>query len=456
MFLPLRFSIRILLACGKVAAMGLFGLGALGSHGLTLADDWRNWRGPHGNGTAEAGTYPLQWNMEQHVAWKRDLPERGASTPIVVQDRILLTVGKENRNVLMALDRQGNELWSVDLGEERKGKHAKASGCNSSPVADDQSVFAYFKSGDLACCRLDGSVRWKKNLQQEFGEDTLWWDLGTSPILVDNLVVIAVMQSGPSFLVAFHKETGELAWKSPRQLDVNNESNQSYTTPTVQSIDGNHAILTLGADHLTAHRATDGKELWRIGGFNPENHALFRSIASPVIDGSFVFCPYARGESLTAVRLPNVAGQGSSSPSEGDKSTGQGQAKASASKEQGEPTVAWRLEKVGADVPTPVVFANRVVTVSDKGVVHCLNQQSGEVIWREELPRSRSQFSSSPILANQHLYLTREDGTTFVLEAADQYRLVSTNELEGTFVATPVFSNGQILIRSLDRLYCIE
>ena len=27
-----------------------------------------------------------------------------------------------------------------------------------------------------------------------YGEDTLWWDLGTSPVLVDGKIIVAVMQ----------------------------------------------------------------------------------------------------------------------------------------------------------------------------------------------------------------------------------------------------------------------
>ena len=59
----------------------------------------------------------------------------------------------------------------------------------------------------------------------------------------------------------------------------------------------------LGADHVTARDAADGREIWRVGGLNPEGNTFFRSIASPVVSGEFVIAPYARGNTVTAIRV---------------------------------------------------------------------------------------------------------------------------------------------------------
>ncbi len=80
----------------------------------------------------------------------------------------------------------------------------------------------------------------------------------------------------------------------------------------------------------------------------------------------------------------------------------------------------------------------------------------GKVWWKEDLPKSRFQFSSSPIIANGHVYIVREDGTTFVFRDGDAYEHVATNSIDGTVVATPVFFNDRILIRTLDSLYCVQ
>ncbi len=111
---------------------------------------------------------------------------------------------------------------------------------------------------------------------------------GTSPVLTEDAIVIAVMQSGPSYLVALDKSTGKELWKTDRQFNVNNESNQAYTTPAVATFGGQTVLLTLGADHLTAHNTAESFCFLLV--VNPGNHQYFRSIASPVVVGDVVIC----------------------------------------------------------------------------------------------------------------------------------------------------------------------
>ncbi len=271
------------------------------------AGNWANWRGPSLNGVAEGTGYPTEWNESRNVAWKVKLPGRGSSTPVVWGDHVFLTCGMEGANAVLDYDLQGTERWHQKIGTEKPGKNKKASGSNSSCVTDGQLVFAYFKSGDLAALDFAGKSLWKINLQEKFGEDTLWWDLGTSPVLTQNDCVIAVMQTGGSYLAAFNKATGNVTWKVDRNLDAPEEAAQSYSTPVVLTYQGQEMLIVLGADHVTAHRADTGEEIWRVGGLNPTRHKYFRSIASPAVLDGIVVAPYGRGESVTAIKL---GGQG--------------------------------------------------------------------------------------------------------------------------------------------------
>ena len=241
-------------------------------------------------------------------------------------------------------------------------------------------------------------------------------------------MIVAVQQDGPSFLVALDKLTGKQAWQQDRTFDVAKESDQSYTTPVLTSRNGQQQVIVLGADHVTAHAVSDGAEVWRVGNLNPGNEAFFRSIASPVIVGDMLIAPYARGNTLTGIRL---GGQGDVS----------------------EPHVAWTRDGDSSDVPTPANLGGKVLVCTDKGKVLCIDPRQGDELWSLQLPKSRHAFSSSPIVAGQHIYCTREDGTTFVLDS--QGGLVSTNELDELIVATPVFASGHVLIRTREHLVCI-
>lgn len=399
------------------------------------ADNWPAWRGPTSNGIATVGDYATLWSATENVAWKIKLDGRGASTPIVWENNILLTMGRGGKNILVSYDRSGKRNWELEVGTEKAGKHKKASGSNPSCVTDGKLVFAYFKSGDLVAVDLKGTLKWHHNVQEMFGEDTLWWDLGTSPILTKGHVIITVMQTGPSYLAAFEKASGKSAWKVDRNLNAPEEAAQAYSTPIVEWVNGKERIYVLGADHATAHDAVTGKELWRVGGLNPTQHQYFRSISGPVLAGNILIAPYARGGSVTGIRL---GGNGDVTKSH----------------------VTWTALEVGSDVPTPTFLGDRVFICRDngkaKGSLATLDLKSGKIVDEVLLEKNRNGFSSSPTLAGNHLYITREDGTTFVVDVSDKAKVIAANKLEDEFtVATPVLVDGKILLRTYEHLYCI-
>ena len=183
--------------------------------------NWPHWRGPHNNGSITSGNYPVKWDPEK-VLWKIDIPGKGISTPIVWDKKIYLTTGTKGSDTVLAFDWSGKQIWQRQLGPESAGKHKNGSGSNPSAVTDGSAVFVFFKSGNFAALELDGSIRWKKNLFEQYGKDNRYYSFGTSPVLTKKYVVIAEMHDGESWLAAFDKVTGKLAWKVPR----------NYTTPT--------------------------------------------------------------------------------------------------------------------------------------------------------------------------------------------------------------------------------
>ena len=57
----------------------------------TRGTDWAQFRGPGALGRSDAKGLPLSWSDAQNIAWKTDLPGPGASSPIVLGQRIFLT-----------------------------------------------------------------------------------------------------------------------------------------------------------------------------------------------------------------------------------------------------------------------------------------------------------------------------------------------------------------------------
>jgi outer membrane protein assembly factor BamB len=398
---------------------------------ICAAENWPQWRGPLGTGVAAAGDYPIEFSAEKGVEWKVELPGSGTSTPAVWGDQVFVTCGIDGQDGVVCYTMNGNERWRKTLGPERAGKHRNGTGSNPSPVTDGERVVVYYKSGTVACLDLAGHVQWKVNLQDRFGEDTLWWDLGTSPVLVGNRVIVAVIHEGPSYLVALDLSNGEVLWKSPRDYDNARESDQAYTTPHVARLDGKDVIVTWGADHLTGHDAATGKLLWECGGFNPQNEGMWRVIASAAVDDDIAIVPYGRGEFVAGVRL---SGQGDITES----------------------NRLWEKEGFGSDVPTAAIRDGKAYLLTDGGRIVCLELESGNELWSASLPRNRNKYYASPALAGDKLFCAREDGMVFVGRVSDDgFELLAENPMGERVIATPVPIQGGLLIRGSEHLFRI-
>jgi outer membrane protein assembly factor BamB len=428
------------------ALLSLSAVLVLSTH--ALADNWPQWRGPSANSVAGAGDFPTSWSGDENLSWKIKLPGKGSSTPAIWEDNIFVTynVGPA-ANTIACLDRQGKEKWKVELGTAVPGKYGIASGANPSPVTDGTYVYVFFKSGDLACLDFDGTIVWHQNVQQLFGKDTsdtIWWDLGTSPVLTRRSVVLAYQRSAAkkegaekpptysdnSFVVAFDRKSGDVNWKQDRNLKAPRESAQSYTTPLVINNAAQQTVVVLGADYVTAHDATSGKEVWKYGTLNPNHEQYWRSIASATFADGYIFAPYARGGTLTAIKL---GGTGDITESHNH----------------------WVVKNISSDCASPIASGGKVYSGTDRGQLTCVDIASGEIEWQIELEKSGKRYKSSPILAGDRIYWAREDGAIFVVQVGTEPKIVSKNEMGESMVATPVLVDGQLFLRTLDHLYCI-
>jgi outer membrane protein assembly factor BamB len=404
---------------------------------LTLAQNWPQWRGPSDNLLAEPGSYPLLFDATEDLSWKITLPGKGSSTPVVWNNRIVITcgIGEGDQGVdgVLCYDLEGRELWRVTLGPQRKGRHRRGSGSCPSPVTDGERIVVYYKSGNIAALNFAGKVLWHKNLQRLYGEDKLWWDLGTSPVLVEDKVVVAVMHEENSYVVALDAANGAECWKVDRNFSCAEESHQSYTTPHLYSGNGRKTLVLFGADHLTGHAVDSGHQIWKCGGFNPENKKNWRVIASPVICGDIAVVPYGREKFMAGIRL---GGQGDITDS----------------------ARLWSVDGVGCDATTPVAVGGNVYYVNYKGTLGCIAAESGQEHWRTRLPEGKGMFYSSPVLAGDKLYISREKGTLYIYQVSRKgaQLLHETQFKDEFFVATPVLLLNRLILRGEKRLYCVH
>ena len=298
------------------------------------------------------------------------------------------------------------------------------------PVTDGRHVWVMTGLGDLSCLDFEGNLVWKRNISNDYWAFGLAFGYASSPVLHDGRLYIQVLHGmktdEPSYLVAVDAASGKTLWQVERPTDAVYESPDSYSTPMLVEADGKTRLVVAGGDYLTGHDLDTGREVWRAGGLNPQKARNYRTIASALVVRDIVFAP-SRVKPFIAFR---AGGNGNVSESHRLWST-----------------------QYGPDVPTPVSDGERLFIVNDKGISLCLRVADGSEVWG----RSRMElgtYSASPVLADGKIYATNEEGTTTVIEAGDEFRILATNKLNDYTLASPAVSGEQIFIRTSNYLYC--
>jgi len=300
-----------------------------------------------------------------------------------------------------------------------------------SPVTDGRNVWVLTGNGVLKAFDFKGAELWTRDVQKDYGKFGLNWGYGSSPLLYEDSLYVQVLHGmrtdDPSYLLRINKKTGETIWRVERPTQAIMESPDSYATPALLRYGNNVEIVLLGGDCVTGHDLATGKELWRGNGLNPDNNPNYRVIASPVAFDGVIYAP-TRIKPLTAFR---AGGRGDITNTHR----------------------LWTFQN-GPDVPTPVTDGKYFYSVTDNGVMYCLDAKTGaEIYGRQRLKPGT--YSSSPILADGKLYITSEDGLTSVVRAGDKFEVLAENALNDYCLSTPAFSDGQIFIRTTTNLYCI-
>lgn len=415
---------------------------------------WSQWRGPHGTGYApKARNLPVKWSETEGIAWKAKMPSWSAATPAVWGNTVYVTTAEagfvnptydtrklsrapeksSDKIFLLALDRAtGREKWKaeVDSGNQLFRKQNSVS---PSPITDGKHIWVMTGNLRLFCLTAQGKPVWKRDLVAEYGEIGINHGYASTPLLDGDRLYIQVVHGyrsdNPSYTMAVDKATGKTIWKQQRTGPGKLESKDNYGTPQMALVKGRKELVVFGSDIATGQDPETGKELWRIGGFNPSDFQMNRTIASVVIHGDQVVVGANRGRPYISFR---AGGQGDV--------TGKAE--------------LW-ANNHGPDVPTSATDGKYLYVLKDNGTVNCLDLATGKPYYENQRIELGT-YSASPLLADGKLYSINEEGTTTVIKAGPEFAIVGVNKLDGYTLASPIAVDGDLFLRTGEALYCIR
>jgi len=430
---------------------------AVAAMAADASSNWPQFRGTGASGIGN-GTPPVEWDGEKgtNILWKTEIPGLGHSSPVIWGDKIFVTsavpaAGESALKVglygditpvegegaqtftVYCIDRKsGKILWQKEAvsGQPKIKRHPKSTHANPTPATDGKTLVVSFGSEGLYAYDLNGKLLWKKDFgvldSGFYMVPAAQWGFASSPIIYDGKVVVQADVQKNSFVAALDLATGKELWRTSR-ADV-----PTFGTPAVLPYTGAGAskwqVVVNGWKEIAGYDLANGKELWKMkgGGDIP--------VPTPVFLDDMIVITNAHGSErpIFAIRT-DAAGE-----------------LAKDSK-----AIAWNQQRAGNYMQTPLLLGGLGYFCFDNGVLTVFQLSSGEKVYQERLGGGTSGFSSSPVAAGDHLYVTNEEGHTYVLAPGREYKLLAQNEIGETVMATPAISDGVLYIRARKHLFAV-
>jgi outer membrane protein assembly factor BamB len=386
---------------------------------------WPRWRGPSGQGLVAPGKYASTWSPSSNIKWKVPVPGQGNSSPIVWADRIFLTTAYDRgaRLSMVAFDRSnGSKLWETFLPDVKsEWVHQKNGHASATPVTDGRLVYASFGSNGLAAFDFAGKLVWRQAMNPV---SNYHGQAGSPALYKDRLFIF---HDGDrtgnmrSFVAAFDSKTGKKLWETPRGETV------GWGTPVVINAGDRDELIVSSQGRVAAYDPQTGIELWTVRG------NTFEVIPTPVIAHGLLFCSSGRAGPTIAIR---PGGKGDVTNTH----------------------VAWSTPRGSPFVPSPLAYDGLLYLINDmQSILTVYDAQTGTLVYQGRLGVARREgFSSSPVVVNGEVFLTNDDGETFVVKAGRQFNLLHTNTLGDSTLASPALVDGVWYWRTARSLVAIQ
>jgi len=156
----------------------------------------------------------------------------------------------------LGVDRKSGKIaWQETVWSGEPEKTHQMNGWASATCATDgKHVIAFFGKGGIHCFDVEGKKLWSKDIGQFPGV----WGTGASPLIVGDLVIQNCDAEGESSIMAFHKRTGDVVWKTPRD----NLPRGGWSSPVLVDAGDHREVVVNGEDFVTGYDPDTGRKLW--------------------------------------------------------------------------------------------------------------------------------------------------------------------------------------------------
>ena len=397
------------------------------SSSLVAQENWPEFRGPTADGKFTSAKIPTGIS-ENNLEWETPIHGKGWSSPVIWGNQVWLTTatvdGKKMSALCVDLE-TGKVLLDRVIHEnaEPDFAHETNSYASPTPAIEDGKVYLHFGKYGTTC--LDTKT-FEQLWQRTDFECDHFRGPAASPIIFEDLLIVAFDGADVQYVVGLDKKTGNTVWKTNRDINYGTDVGdkmKAYCTGAIFEVDGQPLLIYPSAVATGAYDPRSGKEIWKI--YHDGMNASARPVQAE--NGRVIL---TNGMGLMVAINPSGAGDITES------------------------NIAWKNKKNVARKSSQVLIDGSIFMNGDKGIISCVDLESGRTLWQE---RVGGNFAASPVYDGTHLMSISEQGTIHVYKPSrENYVEVAKMKFGDGFKASPAASGDRMILRSFSKLHCIK
>ncbi|MCE9520718.1 MAG: PQQ-like beta-propeller repeat protein [Verrucomicrobia bacterium] len=235
--------------------------------------DFPQFRGPDRTGVLAGPKLDSDWTRHPpQLLWRKSIGA-GWSGFVVVGDLCITQAQRDESECVSAFALTTGEPRWVHRDPVRYQTLIGGEGPRATPTVSGNRVYTLGSTGLLNCLDLKtGDCVWSKDTVSAVNGRAPEWGAASSPLIVDDLVIVHGGEQGTHSLVAFRLSDGVVAWKAGPK--------SSYSTPIFATLAGVPQIIAMNDRSVSAHDPKTGNTLWQRPFGNGNVHC-----ASPLVIG---------------------------------------------------------------------------------------------------------------------------------------------------------------------------
>lgn len=370
-------------------------------------------RGNTSNGQSTARGIPTAWNLQDgtNILWKTPVQKGGYNSPVINGRNVFFTGADNAARELYCYDVNTGELkWKLEASgiagsPSTMPRVNEDTGLAASTVATNGSqVCAIFATGDIICADMEGNKLWAKNL----GVPDNHYGFASSLLIYGNIVIVQYDNDTSPKLMALSLANGNTVWSK------NRSERATWASPMIAYIDNKPQLIVMGNPNITAYNPANGEQIWQVSCMSGEVGA------SACASDGIVF---GASENAKMVAINASDGQ-----------------------------VVWESNEYLPEVSSPAATKDVLFIATSYGVLSTFDTKTGELLAEHDLG---VQFYSSPMIVEGKVYLASVEGKIYIFSANKEATLINTIDTGEHTFATPAFTDGKMIIRTNESIYCV-